>query len=832
MAHRACPDHAMASSKGTDMMHGIGNDIRFACRLLVKDRWMSLAAVTALALGLAANNAVFTIVNGLLLRDLPFSAPDRIVTIGMAPADSPRPTTGVSLRDLEEWRRAAKAFDGFGAARELTMNVADEPRAPERFTGAYISASAFQLLGRAPVLGRDFTPEDDRAGSEPVVILGHTVWRDRYQSDPDMIGRTIKVNGTSSMVVGVMPEGFGFPARSRVWQPLALMPASVSNDRNQRVLEGFGRVAAGFTIEQARADLAGVAAASDARYSAIDRRVEPRIAPFRERSIGGRARESFPPLAVALLFVLLIACANAESLLLVRAVHRESEIRVRQAVGASRGQIMRQLLIESVLLAIIAGVGALGLSLAGIRLFANAVARIEDGLPFWIQFGMDWRVFAFLAVLCLSTGIVFGLVPALHITRLRIGSLLNELAAGSGPSQRWMSRLVILQLVLTPILLTGAGLMVRSIEAQSQFDAGVKTAGIVRARLDLSGPRYGEAAARSQFYRQLDERLEAISNLRASLVSNVPFEGGAARRLSLAGGAVRAPLDRPRVRVVTIGRNYFATFGTRVIRGDDFQRINGPQSDVAAIVNERFAEQHFPNQDPVGRRIELTTDNGTSNGPARLVIVGVAPNIRQRSTEDAGTFEPIVYVPYSDNPIPAANVLVQSNLTTGAIASVLREQLRTLDPDLPLFAVMTLDESLAQSDERQGLLIFGTIFAIIGVIAFVLATLGVYGVTAYATAQRTREIGIRVALGAQARQIRQLISQRAFRQLARGLSIGMTGALGLGQLLRGLLIGTSGADPVTLLGVAAVLVVITFCAAWIPARRAARLHPVAALRHE
>ena len=505
---------------------------------------------------------------------------------------------------------------------------------------------------------------------------------------------------------------------------------------------------------------------------------------------------------------------------------------MRQAIGASRARIVRQLLVESVLLAAIAGVAALGLSLTGVQLFSNAVAGIEDGLPYWIQFGMDGRVFAFLAVVCLSTGIVFGLVPAVHATRLRIASPLNEVAVETGTSQRWMSRLVVLQLVLTPILLTGAGLMVRSMGAQAQLDAGVKTAGVVRARLNLSAPGYVAASARSQLYQQLDERLAAMTSLRASLASNVPFEGGAPRRLSLAGRTVVAPQDRPVVRVVVIGRNYFATFATRVIRGDDFERITSAQNDVAAIVNERFAEQHFPDQDPIGRRIELSTNNGTSDGPARLIIVGVAPNIRQRSSEQAGGFERIVYLSYADYPLATANVLVQSNLPTGAIASLLREQLRALDPDLPLFGIMTLDESLAQSDERHGLLIFGTIFAIVGVIAFMLATLGVYGVTSYATVQRTREIGVRVALGAQARHIRQLISQRVFRQLARGLSIGMLGALALGQLLRGLLIGTSGSDPATLLGVAIVLVVVTFCAAWIPARRAARLHPVAALRHD
>ena len=809
-------------------MAGVVHDIRVAIRLLVRDRWMSLAAVTALALGLAANNTVFTIVNGLLLRDLPFEDPDRIVTIGMAPAGSPRPNAGVSLPDLVDWRIETKAFDGFGAATESTMNVADEHGAPQRLIGAHISAGAFRLLGRAPLFGRDFTAEDDRVGADPVVILGYGVWQDRYLADPGVIGRTVRVSGVPSTVIGVMPEGFGFPVRSRLWQPLAMLPASAFSDRGRRTLEGFGRVAQGYTLDQARADLTAAAATLASHHPATNSGVEPRIAPFRERSIGGRIRAILPSLFAMLLFVLLIACANAANLLLARAVRRSSEIRVRQAIGASRGQIVRQLLVESVLLASIAGVAGLALSLAGVRLFSNAVMSVEEGLPYWIQFGMDWRVFTFLALLCLATGIAFGLVPAVHVTRMSVHSATTVVASG----HRWMSRLVVLQLVLTPVLLTGAGLMVRSIEAQQHIDAGVQTSGLVRARLDLSGPKYAESATRARFYQTLEDRLAALDNLPASLVSNAPFEGGAARRLLIAGAPVMPVGERPLVRTVTIGRGYFPTLGTRVNRGADFDAVNSRSNDFPVIVNERFVEQHLAKQDPIGRRIQLSAPIGRNEQAESFVIVGVAPNIRQRSTEDSGAFDPIVYLSYAVNPVSVASILVRSDSAAGAVASLLSAQVREIDPDLPLFGVMTLDESLAQSDERRGLLVFGTICAIVGAIALVLATLGVYGVTAYTTAQRTREIGIRVALGAQAAQIRHLVAHGAFRQLRRGLSMGMIGALGLGQLLRGVLIGTSGLDPVTLLGVGILLVVVTFVAALLPAQRAARLNPVAALRYE
>jgi putative ABC transport system permease protein len=391
-----------------------------------------------------------------------------------------------------------------------------------------------------------------------------------------------------------------------------------------------------------------------------------------------------------------------------------------------------------------------------------------------------------------------------------------------------MTGLIVAQLALAPMLLVGAGLMVRSIVAQQDMDAGVPTDGLVRMRVSLTGLNYDSAEERARFYRQLEDRLTDAPGLRATLASHAPFERAAVRRLSIDGRDIRDDLNPGLVFQMTVGRSYFAVIGSRSVRGGTFTAADEGRLVPPAIVNEKFAAVHFANQNPIGHRLGLT---GRNDRTLDVDIIGVAPNIRQTSTESGDGFEPIVYVAFAADPPPDASVLVQSD-APGAAAAAVGGHLRALDPDLPMYTVMRLNDSLAMSDERAGLRAFGTIIALVGGIALVLATLGVYAVTAYATAQRTREIGIRVALGSSPSQIGWLVVQRAARQLAIGLLLGTVGALAIGQLLRGLLIGVDPADPATLLGVVMLLIAVTAAATYIPARRAMRLNPVTALRND
>jgi len=444
---------------------------------------------------------------------------------------------------------------------------------------------------------------------------------------------------------------------------------------------------------------------------------------------------------------------------------------------------------------------------------------------------MDWRVFAFLALVCLGTGIVFGLVPALDASRVAIVSRLVQAAAGQTGTirqRRWSNGLVVAQLALTPMLLAGAGLMVRSMIAQSDMDAGVATAGLVRMRFGLSGPKYETDSQRARLYRELEERLAGAPGMRVTLASHAPFEGASVQRLSIDGKPAGDGRDGV-VNLVTVGRSYFAALAAPAVRGSNFAAADEVGSLATAIVNEQFAARYFADRDPIGHRLSLTGRDGRVLATA---IVGVAPNIRQRSTEEREGGEPIVYVTYAANPIAQASVLARADAAPGAVAAVVGSHLHAIDPDLPLYDVMTLDDSLALSDERIGLRVFGTIVALIGAIALVLSTLGLYAATAYAAAQRTREIGIRVALGSRPLEIGWLVAARSARQLAVGLSIGMAGALALNQMMRGLLVGVGATDFVTLAGVALLLMLVTGVASAVPATRAMRLNPIAVLRND
>jgi predicted permease len=810
-------------------------DARFALRLLTKERWFTAAAVLALALGIAANNTVFVLLNGLLLHDLPFEDPDRVVTVGTSVGGATRANAGISYLDLQDWAAAQRTFDGLGAVTETSMNVADAGGVSERFIGAYVSANTFDIIGRRPILGRGFEPADDRPGATPVVVLSDEIWRARYGADRDVIGRTIRVNSVPATVIGVMSEGFAFPARARLWQPLSQLSGETRARRDARALQGVARLASNVTMAQAADDLRRSADALAAAFPVTNRNVVPRVDGFRERAMGGRMRTAFPILMTMVGFVLLIACANVANLLLARAAYRAREISVRVAVGASRWQIVRQLLIESVVLAGAAGLAALGLSVMAVKAFHDAAGPIDaGGLPYWVSFPVDWRVFTYLTAVCLGTGIVFGLVPAMQASRTNVAIRLAESGTGSSGAlrqRRWTTRFVVAQLVLTPILLTGAGLMMRSIVAQQDIDPGVQTAGLVRMRLSLTGPAYESVSQRARFYQQLEGRFAEATDLRVTLASHAPFEGALYRQLSIDGRAITTNDGSPLlVRVMTVGRSYFAVLGTRAVRGDRFSGADGGSALTSAIVNEQFAARYFGSREPSGHRLDLVGLNRERTG-GDVSIIGVAPDIRQSSTESQTSFDPIVYIPYTANPLPQVNILARSRLAPGAVATMVREHVRAIDADLALYDVMTLDDSLAISDERLGLRIFGTIFILVGVIALVLATVGLYGVTAYATAQRTREIGIRVALGSRPSQIGWLVARQALRQLAVGLSIGMAGSLAANQILRGVMIGIRPGDYWTLLGVAGLLMVVTICATLVPARRAMGLNPVNALRN-
>ena len=807
-------------------------DLRFALRLLVKDRWFTAVAAIALALGIGVNATVFTFVNAVLIRGLPIDDPDKVLVVGTK--DARGRDRGVSIPDFQDWRSSTRTFSGLAAYSGTTMNVSDEGRAPERFQGPYMSANTFALIGQKPLLGRGFLPDDDRPGAAPVVILGNGIWKNRYGSDASVIGRTIKVNDVPSTVIGVMQEGIKFPNNADLWLPLAQMPRLAEQKRDARNLEVFGRLTDRVTRAQAQSELDTTAARLAHDFPATNKDVKAAVMTFNERVNGGPIRLVFLSLMGAVAFVLLIACANVANLLLARSAARAREMSVRVALGASRWRIVRQLLVESVLLSIISGVLGLGLAYAGVRMFDAATRDV--GRPYWIQFTMDTQVFAFFAAVCLGTGVIFGLAPALHASKADLNEVMKDGGRGGTSgirARRWTSVLIVAELALTLVLLTGAGLMMRSFLNLYRLDVGVETAHLLTMRLALPAQKYPTPEARRAFHERLDQRLVGIAGVTsATITTNMPLGGGNGRSLEIEGRPPAAGEQPPTVTRVMIGPRYFETIGVRPVRGRDFDTVDGTTGHDTAIVNQRFASMHFGNEDPIGRRIKLNPDGPVPPGtpvPTFMTIVGITPSIRQGNVQEAQP-DAVVYVPLRNQPPNFAMLMVRSQRDAASLTSLVREEVRTVDPDLPLFGILTMDQQLAQ--QRWPFRVFGTMFAIFAMIALALSAVGLYAVTAYSVSQRTQEIGVRMALGAQAAQVLWLIVRRSLIQLAIGLAIGIGGAFGVGKLLESLLVQTGTRDPVTLVTIVALLIVVSLAACFWPARRATRLDPVSALRYE
>ena len=803
----------------------VWSDVRHGVRLLVRDRGLSAAAICAMALALAAVATIATLANGVFFRPLPFDDPERMVLLSTRVTIKANTfVTGVSYPELQDWRAGARTFTDIAGFTEQPINLADDRLAPERLNAIYQTANTFRMIGRNPALGRDFVAADDVAGAPPVAILGARVWRSRYGADPAIVGRTIRINGEPATVVGVMPDGFGFPDIAEIWQPLGARPESQRATRTFRPVNMFGRLAPGVSREQATADLSALLTDLAARYPEASRNVTPLVRDFRDRSVG-RVRVVFTAFAVAAGFVLLVACANVANLLLARGVDRSREMSIRLSMGASRGRIASQLLAESVVLGLVAGAAGLGVSLIGVAAFRGAMDA-GGNVPYWIDFPIDWRVLTFLAAVSLVSSGIFGLVPALQTTRV---SLTRVLAAGgwtsTGTKSRrvWQGALVTAQVALAIVLLTTAGLALRDLQASTRTAVGIETSTVMTARFLLPETRYPNLEARAAFYRRLDARLQSLPAGRGVLAMYPPSQGAERRYAAVDGQPV--PSSGRSVSYLTVGARYFATLSDRPVRGREFSDTDGP--DVAAV-NERFADLYFRGADPIGHVVTLAGFPPTRE-EHRVTIVGVAPNIRHRPTDDHD-FDPAVYVSQAAEAPPFATLIVRSPAGAAAAASAMREVMRTLDADLPLYQMASID-ALLEEDRWEGRML-STVFGLIAGLALALSAVGVYGVTAFAVAKRAREIGVRVALGARASHISALVARGAAVQIALGTVLGLAGAFASGRILQTLLSEIEPNDGVTLVAVPLVLGAVAAVACLLPARRALRLNPADALRAE
>lgn len=810
-------------------------DLRYALQLIAKDRWYSVVAIVALALGIGVNATVFTLVNAVLIRGLPYKDSGKLYMLS-----SNRHPTGralVSPLDLKDWKAQAKSFIDIGAFSGTGGNIADDRAAPQQVRAQRLTPNVFRLLGQQPLFGRDFAPGDDAPGAERVVLLGYGIWKSRYGDDRSVIGKTLRIDGKPATIVGVMSEGMMFPSNAELWIPL--VPAA-QQTRTSRYLQVFGRLRDDASRKQAQTELNGIAARLAAAYPDTNKDFTGvLVETFAERFNGGNIRTVMLAMMGAVSFVLLIACANVANLLLSRSVHRSREIAVRIALGATRWRVVRQLLVESVCLGVMGGVLGLGLAVIGVRLFDRAV--VDSGKPYWVIFTMDYTVFGFLAIICVLTGIIFGLAPALQVTKTNVNEVLKEGGRGNagGVRARWLTgTMVVLELALTLVLLVGAGLMIRSFLKLYTLDVGIRTDNLLAIGVGLSGTKYPNADARRAFYDHFAPRLAAIPGAQAvAFTTSVPPFGTGRRDFELEGGPVRKPDEQAaQVGTVVISPAFFDAVGVQLRRGRVFHDTDGNAGNETVIINERLAAEFFKGQDPIGRRLRFVQPppaqaQGAPAPPPPVwrTIVGISPTIRHANQQDA---EPtnVVYIPLRQEPSGFTNLLVRTSLRPGALMSAVREQMRNVDPDQPVQNVQTM----AQLLDRQmwPYRVFGTLFLGFAVIALVMSAVGLYAVMAYSVTQRRMEIGVRMALGANGADLRWLILKRGLLQMGLGLALGLAGAFGLSRVLRTLLVQVTPTDPLTFGVITVILTAVAIAACLIPARRASRVDPLVALRAE
>ena len=798
------------------------NDLRFAVRQLIKNPGFTAVAVLTLALGIGANTAIFSIVNAVLLRPFLYRAPEHLVVIQerVSAGDSFSP----SYPNFVDWRAQNTAFDSIAAVRgdeSFNFTGAGEP---ERLQGRLVSAEFFSTLGVERLLGRDFLVEEDRPGTTPAVILSYGFWQRRFGGDPDILGKQLTLNAQSFTVVGITPANFQFGMEADVTVPIGLSAERFANRGRDPGTGVLARLKSSVSQQQGETDLNLVAARLEQQYPQTNKGRRVVLTPLHE-SIVGNVRQPLLILLGAVGLVLLIACANVANLLLVRSSVRQKEMSVRVALGASRTTLVRQLLTESVLLAALGA--ALGMLLAfwGMRLL---VSRLPDGIPRLQEAQVDAPALIFTLGVSLLTSLLFGLAPALQASRPSLTEGLKEGDRGSsGRRQRLRSMLVVGEVALTLTLLVGAGLLIQSFRRVLQVDPGFKAQNLLTMQVSVNNSDGQQVA---NFFEQLQQNVRRLPGVKSVAVSNgIPF-GSTNFPPFLIEGRPETE-NKPSGLRYHVSPAYFQTMGIELIKGRLFTAEDTPATPSVAIIDEVLARRFFPNENPLGQRLKASAD-----APG-IEIVGIVRHAEPNSLDAQGP--PPAQFYFSFNQIPAEqlpgyvrriNLLTRTEVEPSSLASAVRGQVAALNKDQAVFNVRTMEQTVAQSvAARRFSMLLLTVF---GILALALASLGIYGLMSYTVAQRTREIGVRMALGAQMSDVLKLMVGQGMKLALVGVVLGVVASVGLTQLMKTLLFGVSATDPLTFVVIASLLAVVALLACWLPARRATKVDPMEALRYE
>ncbi|HWM90009.1 MAG TPA: ABC transporter permease [Thermoanaerobaculia bacterium] len=806
-------------------MENVWKDIRFGFRTLIRNPATTLVAMLTLALGIGANSAIFSVVNGVLLEPLPYPQPDELVRVWESAPKLGFPRFSVAPPNFADWRKESQSFEylvAFGRER-LNLTGGDQP---EVLQGASVTSDFFRMLGAEPRIGRGFTQEEGRPGQGRAAVLSHGLWQRRFGADPKIVGRPLNLNGESYVVVGIAPSGFELPRETELWVPMALDFAT--ENRGAHYLGTIGRLKDGVSLEKAQAEMTSIASRLAKQYP--DSNSEWTVSLMRLRdSMVEDIRPALVILLVAVSFVLLIACANVANLLLARVASRERELAVRAALGASRTRLVRQMLTETVIL-FVAG-GALGLLFAWWGVGA-LVALDPDGIPRAREIGMDGKVLAFTFLVSLVTGLLFGLVPALSATGRRLYEALKEggRAMAGGAHGRMVRNLLVLgEVAVALVLLMGAGLLIQSFARLSGVDPGFRPEGLLTARITIPEFKYPDEERQAIFYRQLEERISVIPGVeQAAIIYPLPLSGAnMILAYSVEGRPAPPPSEVRGANVRMVSPAYFRAMGIPVVRGRAFREQDGGDGEQVVIINQAMAAQEWPDEEPLGKRFTFG-DPADPEDPGWRTIVGVVGDVRHDSLDQELAAE--AYWPQSQGPSPESFLVLRTSGDPASLTSSLREAVRELDRDLPIDRVQTMESVVAEAlaQNRFKTLLLGLFAGL----ALVLAAVGVYGVVSYSVAQRTHEIGIRMALGARPDQVRRLVVFQGMRMVLIGAVVGLALALFATRFLRDQVYGVSATDPVTFAVVPLVLIGVALLANWLPALRATRVDPLEALRYE
>ncbi len=798
-------------------------DLRYACRMFARNPGFTAVAVLTLVLGIGANSAIFSVVNAVLLRPLPYADPDALVMLWEQNFPRDRPTNVVSPANYLAWKDSSRSFTDMVAIGTSDDNLTGAGD-PVKLSAHTLNGDLFGLLGVSAALGRTFTDDEYAPGGEPVVVVSHDLWHARFGGDPDLVGRAVVLDGRPWTVVGVMPDGFGLlDERIDLWKA---MPFDASARTPEgRWLRVVARLAPGVSLTQTRAEMTAIAQRLVERFPDFNTGWGVNVVPLHEQMVGA-VKPALLVLLGAVGCVLLIACANVAHLLLARSATRRHELAVRAALGASRARLVRQLLVESLLLAGLGGLIAVGLAAWGTDAIV-ALAGERAPIPRTVEVELDTTVVAFTLVVTLLTGLLFGLAPAWTVSRAPLEGVMRQASRGAGEarrSRRLRNSLIVAEVALALMLLVAAGLMLKSFRGLLEQEPGFRPQQVLTLKVSLPTSRYQEGHQRVAFFEQLLARLEGLPGVRAAGANPwLPLDGmGAATSFTVDGRPEPPAGQRPVTDVRFVAGRYFSAMGIPLLRGRLFEGLDGEGGRRVLIVSEAMVRQLFPDEDPLGKRLHISW-----NGEGPDEIVGVVGDVKHSGLDVEP--RPMICWPHRRDPFPFFTVAVRSDAAVDLSAAIIAE-VHAMDPDLPVYDVRPMDTIVAASVAQPRLTM--ALLVVFAALAAMLAAVGIYGLLTYWVSQRTREIGIRIAIGADPRRVMRLVLGQSLALIGLGLGLGIAGAMALSRVLDSLLFEVSATDPATLVTVSGLMLALGLVACYTPARRATRIDPALALRAE